>query len=168
MWLRKLGGVCVFVIMDLGQRYESSGVLQGLLLEWDVFLFCPTNRRLIPLHDGFLAKQTNRFFVSLSPCLCSFLFFFCSSEEKTQAGLWLDTGVTQITSTALVACKDDILVGMADACCAGVYVCVCVCVCVCGCLWFKSFPVHLNDDVTAGISGWRTGTVEPMAASVCG
>lgn len=25
--------VCVFVIMDLGELYESSGVLQGLLLE---------------------------------------------------------------------------------------------------------------------------------------
>lgn len=27
------------------------------------------------------------------------------------------------------------------------------CVCVCACLWFKSFSVHLGDDVIVGFDG---------------
>lgn len=92
----------------------------------------------------FLAKQTNHFFLSV--CLCT---AFSSSDEKTPNTGW--TVTRHRCNTNKIDCTCNMLrrYSCRDPEClrAG----ICVCVCVCAYLWFKSFPVHLNDDVIVGI-----------------
>lgn len=155
-------GRCVFVKVDLGLWYESSGVLQGLLVQWVGFLLFHKTQFNPSL--WWLSCKANRIMsLFLSVCVCTTFF---SNEEETLAGLWHDTSVTQITSTALVACKDDIPVGILNACVL-VYVFVCVCVHVFGlkaflCIWM------MMSLLASVVPAWQTGTVGPVAANVCG
>lgn len=75
------------------------------------------------LYVDFLSNQTNHFFVSV--CQSASGPPFPPVKTKHSPDLPHDTSVTEITSTALVACKGDIPVGILNSC---VLVNMCVCV----------------------------------------
>lgn len=91
--------------MDLGQWHEGS-VTTGKTSE-SGFLVYGTKNCLMTLYVEGFEKQTDASPVKTKPSLAS----------------RHDTSVTKITSAALVACKDDIPVGILNSCAR---VCVCM------------------------------------------